>query len=78
MNLADPVFLLQHLFASGERPAVMKAADTNDDGGIDLSDGIFLLSSLFAGGGALPAPGGACGADPTPDELSCESAPFCS
>ncbi len=71
------MFLLQHLFASGERPACMKSADTNDDAGIDLSDGIFLLNSLFAGGGALPAPGGACGPDPTPHELSCESAPFC-
>ena len=71
IDIADAIFTLGYLFAGGPEPACLKAADANDDGAIDLADAITILSHLFAGAGPLPAPFPACGADPTPDGLSC-------
>jgi hypothetical protein len=50
----------------------MDAADSNDDGAVDLSDVITILLTLFQGtsqGIALPYPD--AGADPTADSLPC-------
>ena len=51
--------------------------DVTDDGSIDIADPITLLLNLFLGGSppAQPFPG--CGADPTPDGLSCRSYQAC-
>ncbi len=50
------------------------AADTNDDGRIQIADVVSLLNYLFAGGAAPAAPGpDACGEDPSADALpGCE------
>ncbi|MBI4603319.1 MAG: right-handed parallel beta-helix repeat-containing protein [Planctomycetes bacterium] len=71
-DISDGVFVLLFLFSGGAAPACFKAADADDSGRLDISDGIFLLSFLFLGTAAPPAPGGACGGDPTPDGLVCE------
>lgn len=76
-DISDPIFTLRHLFHGGLTPACQDAADTNDDGIIDLSDATMLLWFLFQGTVEPPAPGGFCGPDPTPDELTCLSHPPC-
>jgi hypothetical protein len=76
-NLADVIFLLGYLFASGAEPSCLKAADNNDDGKLDIADAVRLLGWLFRGAAPPLAPFGACGADPTADNLSCESPPGC-
>lgn len=76
LDLGDAIHLLNHLFTS-PRLACEDAADINDDGSLDLGDPISLLNYLFADGGAPAAPFDACGADPTPDDLSCGSFPPC-
>ena len=70
-NLADAVFLLNHLFVAGAEPPCVKAADVNDDGGVNLSDAVFLLAHLFSAGASPPAPTEACGLDASADALSC-------
>lgn len=72
-DLSDAVFELGYLFPVGAPPVLSceDACDANDDGVIDLSDPIRLLDRLFAGGAPLPAPGPACGADPSADALGC-------
>ena len=58
------------LFTGGVQPPCPDAADTNDDGNVDISDAVTALAFLFTGGAAPPAPGPeACGPDPTADGL---------
>ncbi|MBN1422546.1 MAG: FG-GAP repeat protein [Planctomycetes bacterium] len=76
-DLGDAVFVLNYLFASGPAPGCLKAADVNDDGGLDLADPIYDLTYLFAFGPAPAEPFDACGADPTPDDLTCEAYEGC-
>jgi hypothetical protein len=71
-NLADGVYVFMYLFASGAAPPCLNASDANDDGAIDISDGIAILHHLFAGF-SVPEPFEACGADPTEDQLDCQS-----
>ncbi|MBN1422675.1 MAG: IPT/TIG domain-containing protein [Planctomycetes bacterium] len=72
IDLGDPIWNLNYQFAFGPVPPCLKAADTNDSGVIDLADAIYLLSHLFSEGKAPPPPYPTCGADPTPDGISCE------
>jgi hypothetical protein len=72
LDISDAIFVLAHLFLGEDRPGCLSACDSNDDSRLDLSDAVALLSYLFLGGDALPLPRGACGADPSPDELGCE------
>ena len=48
------------------------AADTNDDGALDVSDVVSVLQFLFSGSPSPPAPYPDAGSDPTPDLLDCE------
>jgi hypothetical protein len=57
INIADPVYLLAYLFASGPPPPCMKAADANNDGKLNIADPTRVLSYLFAEG-QLIAPDG--------------------
>ncbi len=67
VNIADAVYILQNLFASGPPILCMDAADSNDDEGVNIADAIYILQNLFASGPPIPAPGpDACGPDPTP------------
>lgn len=76
LNLADPVYALNHLFLSG--PATCDdALDANDDGTLNLVDPLHMLDYLFSGGPTPGAPFVACGFDPTPDTLDCDERQSC-
>jgi hypothetical protein len=77
LKLNDAVLVLGYLFTGGPGPACADAADANDDGQIDLGDPLRMLFAIFRGEGPLPAPGAACGADPTPDNLGCADPGTC-
>lgn len=71
-DLSDPIFTLGYLFLGSASPSCLDTSDADDNGRLDLSDAVFSVSYLFLGGAALPAPEpGACGGDPTPDDLPC-------
>ena len=83
IDIADVIFTLFVIFPP-PIPAPIHtctdALDMNDDGLVNIADPISLLAHLFTGGGpptSLPAPFGACGEDPTPDTLNCESYLVC-
>ena len=76
-NIADPVAALNYLFGGGVL-ACLKSGDVNDDGSVNIADVIFSLNVIFGipSGGSVPVvpdPAGACGPDPTPDALTCDS-----
>ncbi len=77
LNIADAVYVLSYLFASGPAPTCDDAADANDNGGVDISDGVYILQNLFANGPAIPPPYPACGIDTTEDDLQCDEYPAC-
>ncbi|HLU46802.1 MAG TPA: dockerin type I repeat-containing protein, partial [Planctomycetota bacterium] len=73
VNLTDVVSIATYLFLAGPSPSCSDAADTNDDGILDVSDPVYLLFSLFvAGSPPPPAPYPEPGNDPTfRDNLGC-------
>jgi hypothetical protein len=73
VDIADPIFVVYFKFLDGATPTCLKAADADDSGTIDVTDGIFLIQYLFQLGSHPPMPFPACGADPTPDAISCET-----
>lgn len=78
VDLSDPIFLLRHLFQGGDSPPCLDAGDADDNGKLDLSDAVFTVGYLFQGGAPLPPPSnGACGEDPTEDQLDCSSFAAC-
>lgn len=76
VNIADAIFTLSYLFLSGAEPDCGDAADTNDDGIIEMSDAVLMLTGIFHGE-PLPAPYPVCDFDPTSDALSCGFASYC-
>lgn len=73
VTLADFATVTDLLFVSGTTTICPDAADTNDDGVLDVADAAALLHRLFAFGATLPAPSDHPGFDPTDDSLSpCE------
>ncbi|MEC7776701.1 MAG: hypothetical protein VYC32_11455, partial [Planctomycetota bacterium] len=48
--------ILRFLFLGANPASCQAAADSNGDGGIDITDAIYSLNFLFLGGDALPAP----------------------
>ena len=72
LNVADAITSLNFLFTGGSIDCE-SSADSNDDGTNNIADPIQLLAYLFSSGPEPPAPFPACGADPTPDTLGCES-----
>lgn len=77
LDLADPIRILQWLFAPHSEPECLSAADVNDDGSLDISDAVSLLGYYFLRNAEPPAPFPACGPDPSRDQLSCERYPPC-
>jgi len=71
LDLGDPVFLLNFLFASGPAPDCFDSVDIDDDGRLTIGDAVSLLNFLFAGGGAPRPPYPDPGIDPTEDDLGC-------
>ena len=69
--------LLGGACCTSQKACCVEGADTNDDGGIDVSDAVFLLLWRFVGGSppALPGPDN-CGPDPAPETgLGCMDYP---
>ncbi|MBN1420460.1 MAG: dockerin type I repeat-containing protein [Planctomycetes bacterium] len=77
LDLGDPIYLLNYLFASGPPPCCEKFADGNDDGTVDIGDAVIILNYLFAEAPDLADPFNNCNDDPTPDDLTCDSYPPC-
>lgn len=80
INLQDAVFALNTLFPQGPAPTIPcdAATDINDDDSHNLADVVVLLGYLFVPNSPPPAPPlGACGPDPTPGSLTCDSFPPC-
>ncbi len=81
-DIADGIWTILVLFYQRGQFSCQDAADANDDGRIDLSDAIFTFNYLLqpgkvSGSTLFPRPGPpypGCGADPTADSLSCETA----
>ncbi|MEM7263042.1 MAG: hypothetical protein AAF488_13705 [Planctomycetota bacterium] len=76
-NIADPIALLDFLFALGMIVDCEDALDANDDGGIDIGDAVFMLGFLFDEGPEPPAPFDSCGPDPTSDSIDCNEFDGC-
>jgi hypothetical protein len=76
VNIADPVYILQYLFAQGATPGCLDAADVNDDGTINIADPTYLLGYLFAQKAKPLPPFDACGIDPTTDDDESDCAIF--
>ena len=81
VNIADAVFLLGNLFPGpGSVPPIgcEGACDANDDGNLNIADAIAILGSLFVQPSIpIPPPAGSCGADPSPDPLTCDAFDGC-
>lgn len=76
IDIADPIFLFQYLFAGERGPVCDDAADAAEDGQINIADSIHILGHLFMDR-PLPDPLSECGPDPVEEELGCESFPPC-
>ncbi|MBN1420998.1 MAG: DUF2341 domain-containing protein [Planctomycetes bacterium] len=73
LGLGDIVANLRCHAGLAPPPRCARILDIDDDGILDLSDAIFGLRYLFESGPPPPQPFPACGRDPTPDSLSCDS-----
>lgn len=77
-DISDPVALLAQLFPSGPVVSIPceSACDANDDAAVNIADVVAMLAALFGTSTRppqpLPAPGAACGPDPTPDSIPCD------
>jgi len=71
LDVGDPIFILNFLFANGKRPACLDSADIDDSGDLTIGDPIYLLQYLYSGGPEPKEPFQAAGPDPTPDGLFC-------
>ena len=77
VDLADGMFLLQHLFLAGAAPPCLDAADANDDGRLNLLDPMWIFQFVLGNEGpTLPEPYTSVGSDPTADALGCASTPL--
>ncbi len=80
-TISDGIRILRPLFPGelGETGIEIcpDAADSNDDGRVNLSDAPFLFMFLFHGGDGPPPPTHECGRDPTEDALGCHRVVGC-
>lgn len=77
VDLADAVCTLNWLFAGGEVPGCLAAANTNGDDAVNLPDAIHLFNFLFAAGAPPAAPYPACAASRLTGDrvVGCENPP---
>ena len=73
IDLSDARHTLGYLFLGTEAPVCLDAADSDDDGNLNITDPVRTLVFLFRGGPFLPAPYPNAGIDPTPDTMECAS-----
>lgn len=57
MDIADVVYLVNYIFASGPAPNPIESADVNCTGSVDISDVVYMVNYIFASG---PAPCANC------------------
>ncbi len=70
IDIADPISILNHLFAGQTTTAACAdALDVNDDGAVDIADPIWLLSFLFVNGPPPRPPHPEAGFEFTKDRL---------
>jgi hypothetical protein len=50
IDITDPVFLLNYIFAGGPAPRSIALADANCDGRLDISDAVYVIIYIFGGG----------------------------
>jgi hypothetical protein len=74
VDISDVIHMLRYVYAGGEKPGCLDAADFDNTGALDSSDAITLMTHLFLGGPELPAPFKTCGPD-TGTSLGCLSYP---
>jgi hypothetical protein len=75
LDVADAIRVLHHVFRGDALPC-RKAADSDDNGRVNLLDAITLVFQLFRDSQPrAPFPG--CGQDATADTLTCEEYPSC-
>ncbi|MEM7232261.1 MAG: hypothetical protein AAF517_08810 [Planctomycetota bacterium] len=75
VDLSDVITILDHLFRSAEALRCERAADTDDNDVMNLTDAVYLAQYLFLEGPGLADPGPTdCGFDPTPGVLTCGEA----
>jgi hypothetical protein len=76
VNITDAIRIVRKLFEGSVLEFdCEKAADTDDNGVIEVTDAVYLLSYLFRGEPAPPAPFPDVGQDGTDDSLTCETYP---
>ncbi len=73
VDVTDPAFLLNYLFAFEPPPACLDAVDANDNGVVNVADVVAIWNLLGFGGPPIPPPYPEPGYDPTEDDLTCES-----
>jgi hypothetical protein len=76
--MSDAIFTLKALYVPGSpEPSCMDAADSDDNGTMEMSDAIYTLKYLYVPGAPPPPDPGPvnCGSDPTDDALDCQSHP---
>jgi hypothetical protein len=52
-NVADAVYVINHVFKGGPAPVLAEAGDANCDGDLNIADGVYVINFVFKGG---PAP----------------------
>ena len=75
LDLADAIYLLEHLFSGGPAPYCAEVGDINTDGATNIGDPICITGYLFAGGHPPHPPFPNCGVI-QPDECAVGSS-FC-
>ena len=66
VNMADAIVSLNYQFQGADTPGCLSALDTNDDGGVDVSDPVYSFMHLFGMGDPPDFPFPDCGEDLTP------------
>jgi RHS repeat-associated protein len=77
VDIADGVRTLVALFRESTALQCEDAADSDDNGRIELNDAVYTFNYLFADGPAPPGRSGCC-EDKSPDELDCATFDSCS
>lgn len=77
IDLADAVCTLGRLFAGGDVPRCLAAANTNGDEAVNVADAIHTLNFLFAAGAPPAAPYPSCAASRLAGDraVGCENPP---
>ncbi len=50
VNIADVVYLINHIFGGGPPPDPLEAGDANCDGMVNIADVVYLINYIFGGG----------------------------